>query len=93
MRKEAVAKGLITRAEIDSVLARLEARDFEVFSPVMFTAWGRAPECAPKKLNFHVRQHIAIRLTDVQAMKLRLRSGQTVRAKNPSTMLQASISK
>jgi ubiquinone/menaquinone biosynthesis C-methylase UbiE len=41
VRKEAVAKGLITDAEIDAVLARLEAPDFAVFSPVMFTAWGR----------------------------------------------------
>jgi ubiquinone/menaquinone biosynthesis C-methylase UbiE len=40
---EAVAKGLITDAEIDAVMARLEAPDFAMFSPVMFTAWGRAP--------------------------------------------------
>jgi ubiquinone/menaquinone biosynthesis C-methylase UbiE len=43
VRKEAVAKGLVTDAEIDAVLARLDAPDFAVFSPVMFTAWGRAP--------------------------------------------------
>ena len=43
VRNEAVAKGLITDAEIDAVLARLNAPDFAVFSPVMFTAWGRAP--------------------------------------------------
>jgi hypothetical protein len=43
VRKEAVAKGLITDAEIDAVLARLDAPDFAVFSPVMFTAWGRRP--------------------------------------------------
>jgi ubiquinone/menaquinone biosynthesis C-methylase UbiE len=43
VRKEAVAKGLITDAEIDAVLARLNAPDFAVFSPVMFTAWGRRP--------------------------------------------------
>jgi ubiquinone/menaquinone biosynthesis C-methylase UbiE len=41
VRKDAVAKGLITDAEIDAVLARLDAPDFAVFSPVMFTAWGR----------------------------------------------------
>jgi hypothetical protein len=41
VRTEAVAKGLITNAEIDAMLARLEAPDFAVFSPVMFTAWGR----------------------------------------------------
>src|SRR5262249_17484676 len=43
VRKEAVAKGLITDAEIDAVLARLDAPDFAVLSPVMFTAWGRRP--------------------------------------------------
>ena len=43
VRKEAVDKGLITDAEIDEVLARLDAKDFAVFSPVMFTAWGRRP--------------------------------------------------
>ena len=43
VRKQAVAKGLITDAEIDAVLARLDAPDFAVFSPVMFTAWGAAP--------------------------------------------------
>ena len=52
--EEAVAKGLITRAEVDSLLERLAARDFAVFSPLMFTAWGRAPKCAPKELNLHV---------------------------------------
>ena len=46
VRKEAVAKGLITDAEIDAVLARLDAPDFAVFSPVMFTAWGRRPGLA-----------------------------------------------
>jgi len=46
VRTEAVAKGLITDAEIDAVLARLDAPDFAVFSPVMFTAWGRRPGSA-----------------------------------------------
>jgi hypothetical protein len=46
VREEALAKGLITDAEIDAVLARLDAPDFAVFSPVMFTAWGRRPELA-----------------------------------------------
>jgi len=41
VRREAVAKGLITDAEVDAMLARLNALDFAVFSPVMFTAWGR----------------------------------------------------
>jgi hypothetical protein len=43
VRKEAVAKGLISPAEVDSVLERLAAPEFAVFSPVMFTAWGRSP--------------------------------------------------
>jgi ubiquinone/menaquinone biosynthesis C-methylase UbiE len=47
VRKEALAKGLITDAEIDTVLARLDAPDFAVFSPVMFTAWGRRPGTLP----------------------------------------------
>ena len=41
VRRETVAKGLITDAEVDAMLARLNALDFVVFSPVMFTAWGR----------------------------------------------------
>jgi ubiquinone/menaquinone biosynthesis C-methylase UbiE len=43
VRREAVAKGLVTDAEIDAVLERLDAPDFAVFSLVMFTAWGRRP--------------------------------------------------
>ena len=43
VREEAVAKGLITGAEMDPVLERLAARDFAVFSPVMLTAWARRP--------------------------------------------------
>jgi ubiquinone/menaquinone biosynthesis C-methylase UbiE len=43
VRKEAVAKGLVMDAEIDAVLARLDAPDFALFSLVMFTAWGRRP--------------------------------------------------
>jgi len=43
VRKEAVARELVANAEIDAVLARLDTPDFAVFSPVMFTAWGRAP--------------------------------------------------
>src|SRR5262245_30781828 len=55
VRREAVAKGLITDAEIDAVLRGLEAPDFAVFSPVMFTAWGRRPgltvnQCDPDLL-------------------------------------------
>jgi hypothetical protein len=37
---------VITDAEVDAVLARLDAPDFAVFSPVMFTAWGRRPKLA-----------------------------------------------
>jgi hypothetical protein len=43
VREEAVAKGLIARAEVDGLLERLALRDFAVFSPLMFTAWGRGP--------------------------------------------------
>src|SRR5262245_1170388 len=43
VHREAVAKGLVTDAEIDAVLARLNAPDFALFSLVMFTAWGRRP--------------------------------------------------
>jgi ubiquinone/menaquinone biosynthesis C-methylase UbiE len=43
VREEAVAKGLFSGAEVAAHLERLAARDFAVFSPVMFTAWGRAP--------------------------------------------------
>jgi SAM-dependent methyltransferase len=43
VRKEAVDKGLITVAEVDMLLERLASRDFAVFSPLMFTACGRAP--------------------------------------------------
>jgi hypothetical protein len=47
VRREAVAKGrLVTDAEIEAVLARLNAPDFALFSLVMFTAWGRRPENA-----------------------------------------------
>ena len=34
-------EGLVTDAEIDAVLARLDTPDFAIFSLVMFTAWGR----------------------------------------------------
>jgi ubiquinone/menaquinone biosynthesis C-methylase UbiE len=50
VRSEAVAKGLITEAEIDAVLRRLEGPDFAVFSPVMFTAWGRRPTLTADRL-------------------------------------------
>jgi SAM-dependent methyltransferase len=43
MRDEAVAKGLVADAEVDAVLACLGDPDFSIFSPVMFTAWGRRP--------------------------------------------------
>src|SRR5262245_18434087 len=44
VRQEAVATGLITDAEIDVVLMRLEVADFTVVSAVMFTSWGRRPQ-------------------------------------------------
>ena len=44
VRNEAVAKGLITDAEVDTLQARLNEPDFALFSPVMFTAWGRRPQ-------------------------------------------------
>ncbi|HWE15737.1 MAG TPA: hypothetical protein VG758_00935 [Hyphomicrobiaceae bacterium] len=43
MRDEAVAKGLIADAKVDAVPACLGDPDFSIFSPVMFTAWGRRP--------------------------------------------------
>lgn len=43
VRREAVAKGLVTDAEIDAVLAHLDAPDFAIFSLPLFTAWGRRP--------------------------------------------------
>jgi ubiquinone/menaquinone biosynthesis C-methylase UbiE len=43
VRAETVATGLVTDAEIDAVLAHLDAPDFAIFSHVMFTAWGRRP--------------------------------------------------
>jgi ubiquinone/menaquinone biosynthesis C-methylase UbiE len=43
VRSEAVARGLVTDAEVDAVLKRLNEPDFAVFSPVMLTAWGRRP--------------------------------------------------
>ena len=50
VRKEAVTMGLIADAEIDAVLRRLDAPDFVVFSPVMFTAWGRRPPSTPQSV-------------------------------------------
>ena len=41
VRGEAVARGLISDPEVDAVLNLVAAPDFAVFSPVMFTAWGR----------------------------------------------------
>ena len=41
IRREAVAKGLITDPEVDAILKCLESPNFVIFSPVMFTAWGR----------------------------------------------------
>jgi len=41
IRKEAVSKGLITDAEVHKVLKCLGSPTFAIFSPIMFTAWGR----------------------------------------------------
>lgn len=41
VREEVVAKGLITHAEVDSILTRLTDPNFAGFSPLMFTACGR----------------------------------------------------
>jgi hypothetical protein len=49
IRKEAVTKGLVTDAEVDAALAALGAADFAMFSPIMFTAWGRRPGIATKR--------------------------------------------
>lgn len=43
VRGEAVARGLISDPEVEAVLNLVAAPDFAVFSPVMFTAWGRRP--------------------------------------------------
>ncbi len=43
VRNQAVAKGHVTDAEVNAVLAHLNEPDFALFSPVMFTAWGRRP--------------------------------------------------
>src|SRR5262245_18742750 len=51
VREEAVAKGLITDTEFNAVLVRLDARDFAVFSLVMFTAWGHRPGVAGRQSN------------------------------------------
>jgi ubiquinone/menaquinone biosynthesis C-methylase UbiE len=44
IRKEAVARGLVSEADIDAALSALATPDFAVFSPVMFTAWGQRPD-------------------------------------------------
>jgi ubiquinone/menaquinone biosynthesis C-methylase UbiE len=43
VRVETVARGLVTEAEIDQVLALLEDPAIAFSSPVMFSAWGRRP--------------------------------------------------
>ncbi len=43
VRVEAVARGLVTDAEIDQALALLEDPTIAFSSPVMFSAWGRRP--------------------------------------------------
>jgi ubiquinone/menaquinone biosynthesis C-methylase UbiE len=53
VRNEAVAKGFVTDAEVDAVLARLNETDFALFSPVMFTAWGRRPRASASASQAH----------------------------------------
>jgi ubiquinone/menaquinone biosynthesis C-methylase UbiE len=43
VRNEAIARGLVTAADIDAALSNLAAPGMAVFSPIMFTAWGRRP--------------------------------------------------
>jgi hypothetical protein len=43
VRVEAVARGLVTEAEIEQVLALLADPTIAFSSPVMFSAWGRRP--------------------------------------------------
>ena len=43
IRDAALAAGLVTAAELDRMLALLDAPDFAISTPVMFTAWGRRP--------------------------------------------------
>jgi SAM-dependent methyltransferase len=56
VRNEAVAKGLVTGAEVDAVLARLTEPDFAFFSPVMFTAWGCRPRSTADRASASVKQ-------------------------------------
>jgi ubiquinone/menaquinone biosynthesis C-methylase UbiE len=56
IRGEVVTKGLITDAEVDAALTRLDAPDFAVFSPVMFTAWGRRPQFTADRASASVAQ-------------------------------------
>jgi len=51
VRRETVAKGLITDAEVDAMLARLNALDFVVFSPVMFHRVGATPAINPSLID------------------------------------------
>jgi SAM-dependent methyltransferase len=39
--EEAIARKLLTRAEVERMAAALESHEFAVLSPVMFSAWGR----------------------------------------------------
>lgn len=43
IRNEAIAKGVATEADFDAALSALASSDFAMFSPIMFTAWGRRP--------------------------------------------------
>jgi SAM-dependent methyltransferase len=56
VRDEAVAKGLVTDAEVDAVLGRLSEPDFALFSPVMFTAWGQRPQSSVDRASARVDQ-------------------------------------
>jgi SAM-dependent methyltransferase len=41
IRDEAIARKLLTPDEVDQMLTSLEAENFAVLSPMMFSAWGR----------------------------------------------------
>ncbi len=43
LRDPILATGLITEEEFAADLARLEDRELEIRSPVLWTAWGRRP--------------------------------------------------
>jgi SAM-dependent methyltransferase len=43
LREAVVARGTVTNAEVDEMLAHFERDDFVIISPTMVAAWGRSP--------------------------------------------------